>query len=207
MFLQFAVEKGAIDERTRRQYAVHAEAAFRALALAQGVDQQEADPARRFRDLLRAAVAAGRAHIRSLRDNGKPEMRYRPEQLGWRDGLPGGECIGWIGPEGLFLIFDVSLAVAQRLGTEARDPLPAVGITLKRCLLDANMIASRDVKRQRLTVRLPGDPARREVLHVNDDFLTGAEEESETRPGEMAADVPVDDLEYLFRDLEPEAES
>jgi hypothetical protein len=44
------------------------------------------------------------------------------------------------------------------------------------------------------------------VLHVKDDFLIGAEEESETRQGEMAEDVPVDDLEYLFRDLEPEAE-
>ena len=229
LFLQFAVEKGAIDEPLRQYHLREAEVAFRQLASSQGTNQREADPALRFRDLVRSAVTAHRAHICNLTDHGTPEMQYRPQQLGWRhvgsNWVPGGDAIGWIGDEGLFLNFEAAQAVAQKLATDARDPLPIGGVTLKRCLNEAKMLASRELNRSRLTTRLPGDPARTPVLHVVADFLGGEDEEKEEEqktkaggdppgaptnaapkppvdaPPDIPPGAPADDLEYLFKDL------
>jgi hypothetical protein len=207
LFLQFASEMGAIDEQTRQEYAQKAEIAFRQLAASQGANQREADPALRFRDLVRAAVTARRAHICHLDNHGVPDIKCCPQRLGWRNTgaaeapkwLPGGDAIGWIGSEGLFLNFEAAEAVAQKLATEARAPLPVGGITLKRLLLEAKLLAKCETKRDRLTVRLPRDPERTPVLHVIDNFLGGDEEEGNKsaeaqpeRPGGLSPGTSTD---------------
>jgi hypothetical protein len=181
LFLEFAVEMGAIDEAQRRGHADKAENAFRELAGFQGAGQLESDPALRFQSLVRAAVAAGRAHIRGMPGDQYPPGSLERERLGWRkrgdsEWVPGGDTIGWIGNEGLFLNFEAAEAMAQRLATEARAPLPVGGLTLKRRLEEAGLLASRDTNRQRMTVRLPGDPERTPALHVVKDFLSGPED-------------------------------
>jgi hypothetical protein len=169
-FLWFAESAGALgpDEREKLWKRVWA-GVGRAVA-AQGRHQRDGEPAQRFIELLRSALASGRAHLAGL-DGGKPDVDGGA--WGWRrsqgdDWEPKGDRVGWLVEAGhLYLDPDAAYAAAQKLGQEVGDRLGTTPHTLRRRLKEAGLLLSTDTVREVLTVRRVLEGQRRDVLHVS----------------------------------------
>jgi hypothetical protein len=137
------------------------------LAAAQDELQRATDPVERYRDLIIAALIAGRAQVASAATGGHPGTVA--ERWGWqRDGLDWhsrGECIGWVTDDGaLYLEPTASYAAASRLGN--------IGVsaeTLGARMHDRGLIVTtREGPRRHLRHRIQRvvRGVRRRVLHV-----------------------------------------
>ena len=84
-FLLFAHESGAIDSETTRELWARGWQALGEAASGQFQHQEAGEPTRRFRELLSAAIASGRAHVANP-EGGEPEV---PEAWGWRQATVG----------------------------------------------------------------------------------------------------------------------
>src|SRR5262249_44629167 len=126
-FLRFALEAGAVDEAEHRRLWDEVWAALLQAGAEQGEEIAAQDPARRFLELLAAAVPSGRAHLAGP-DGHAPQD---PHVWGWQPHAwtsPGGDAhsemrrkgdlVGWVTPEGVFLDAEAAYASAQRLGEE-----------------------------------------------------------------------------------------
>jgi hypothetical protein len=182
-FLLFAHESGAIDsERTRelwtRGWRVLGEAAS-----GQSQHQEAGEPTRRFRELLSAALASGRAHVANP-EGGEPEV---PKAWGWRKATvgsrdlereewrPQGERIGWLEDEDLYLEPDATLAAVHKQGRDSGEPLAVTGRTLRKRLHECGLLLSTGKEREgreTLTVRHTLKGSRKSVLHMASDFLS-----------------------------------
>ena len=80
LWLEFALEAGAICTAERTELEQRCERAFQELAVLQTRYHQASDPALRFVGLLNAALACGHAHVAD-RQGAAPES---PESWGWR---------------------------------------------------------------------------------------------------------------------------
>jgi hypothetical protein len=179
LFLQFAVESGAITETEARDYAERARAGLLAMAQHQADHQQAAEPAAHFMRLGRAALASGRAHIASLTGVTPAES---PEAWGWRkedthEGptwKPQGRRIGWIEGEAVYIDPEAAHAEAQRLAVEQNDSLAVSCQTLGKRLQERRFLSCSDQERERLTVRKVCQGVRRAVwqMHIQS-FLGG----------------------------------
>jgi hypothetical protein len=136
------------------------------LAALQAQYQQASDPALRFMALLRAALAAGRAHVA----NRHGKVPDSPERWGWRRTPTGrawvcsGTRIGWVAASDLLLEPTASYQVAQQMaGTER---LPVSAQTLRHRLREHGLLASLDAGRQMLLVRRTLEGGLRQVLHM-----------------------------------------
>jgi hypothetical protein len=167
IWLRHTVEIGAVgaDEASR----IRGEVWDALLDLAAGQEelQRATDPVERYRDLIVAALSAGRVHLCAAMTGGAPGPS--PEQWGWqRDGLawrPRGDCIGWVADDGsIFLEPTASYALASRLGS--------VGVsaeTLGARMHDRGLIiVTREGRRRHLRHRIQRvvQGVRRRVLHV-----------------------------------------
>ena len=131
----------------------------------------------RFLGLLRAAIAAGRAHV-AARNGGIPDD---PGTRGWcssrparnpgrAEWLPQGARVGWLDGENLFLDIDAAYGVA-RAAAAGVDGI-AVGIqTLIKRLHQSGRLKSIDERREKLKIRRVIDGRRLEVLHLPADVL------------------------------------
>src|SRR5262245_47477428 len=167
IWLRHAVEIGAVgtDEASRIRGEVWD--ALLDLTAAQEELQRATDPVERYRDLIIAALSAGRAHVASAATGEHPGTAA--ERWGWqRDELnwhSRGECIGWVTGDGaLYLEPTASYAVASRLGN--------IGVsaeTLGARMHDRGLIVtSREGPRRHLRHRIQRvvRGVRRRVLHV-----------------------------------------
>ena len=172
-FLDYARQTGAIsqaeaDERRHRTWQALTQA-----AVAQHRNQTAADPALRFRELLTAAITAGRAHLTTA-DGTQPENpgawgwhqtptpRSGRECLEWR---PRGEKVGWLTEEGLFLEPDAAYAAAQKLARDNGETITVTAQTLRKRLHEHGLLATTDHEsRGRLTVRRTLQGKRRDIL-------------------------------------------
>ncbi len=84
-FLLFAHESGAIDSETIWELWARGWRALGEAASGQSQHQAAGEPTRRFRELLSAAIASGRAHAANP-EGGEPEV---PEAWGWRQATVG----------------------------------------------------------------------------------------------------------------------
>jgi hypothetical protein len=165
IWLQFALEVGAIGTAEQAQLERRNANALNELAARQTQYHEASDPALRFVSLLRSALASGHAHVAD-RSGKKPES---PEPWGWRRSpsgrgwAPQGTRIGWIAGSDLFLDPTLSYQVVQQIaGTER---LPVSEQTLRHRLRDHGLLASTDVGRQMLQVRRTLEDRPRQVLH------------------------------------------
>jgi hypothetical protein len=184
LFLAFAVDCGAVSEAERDELVGRSWRSLGEAARAQAAHQQPAEPARRFLELLRGAIASGRAHLAGV-EGDRPEVHE--ESWGWRRDAyaawePKGERVGWLDGEHVYLEPDAAYAVVQRLGQEVGDRLPLTPQTLRRRLKEAGALASSETKRRMLTVRRTLEGQRREVLHLRKETLSPATEDA--GPGE-----------------------
>src|SRR5215211_2113056 len=179
-FLQFANEVGALFEIEAEELWVRGWQALGEAAAAQSQHHTVGEPTRRFRELLAAAVASGRAHVA----NPRGDRPNKPEAWGWRLGTvgtgehereewrPQGECVGWVEGEELYLQPDAAYAAVQRQGRDSGDALTVTATTLRKRLHERRLLKSTDQNRQALTVRRTLACQRRDVLHLRDDFLS-----------------------------------
>ena len=176
LFLDFAVEVGAITKAERDDFTKRCWAALNKVARAQRVQQAASEPAHRFLELLRAAITSGDAHIASL-DGGEPDD---PAKWGWRTiGTPdyerwagGGHCIGWLEGSDLYLEPTASYVVAQEIGRGTGEPLVVSETTLRKRLHEKKLLASIDKKRETYKVRKTVQGRKTDVLHLRASTLT-----------------------------------
>jgi hypothetical protein len=173
LFLQFAAEAGALETSDAQALWDRAWSAL----LASGADQADhltsADPVTRFLDLLRSALAAGRAHLAS------PEGD-RPEAWavwGWRkttdEPLALGDRIGWVLGDDLYLDPDVAYRSAQQM--TPHEGLAITPRTLWKRIQELGLLAGTDTARGRNLVRVTLQGARRSVLHFRTETLLSPE--------------------------------
>jgi len=171
-FLLFANEVGALSEAEAEGLWMQGWRALGEAAAAQFQHQAAGEPTRRFRELLSAAVASGRAHLAGTEGYEPTSPGAWGWRLSWEEWRPQGERVGWTTGEDLYLEPEAAFAVAQRQGRDSGDPLTITGKTLRRRLHERGLLASTDDKRQVLTVRHTLDGSRRNVLHTSSNFLS-----------------------------------
>jgi hypothetical protein len=175
VFLNFAVKAGAIPKQEGAALLQRGFAALNQVAALQDLQQKTSDPAERFLDLLKAAIASGRAHLAN--EHGRPPLDQ--EALGWHfkgsgeftELVPAGDLVGWLVDGELFLEPDASFAAAQRMARDLGEAIVVSAATLRRRLRDRGVLLSVDDKRQELTVRRTLERVRRKVLHLRADAL------------------------------------
>lgn len=177
LFCTFAVSVGAISEPESEQLKQNAWEALRDVAAAQQSHQGAQDPARRFLELITAALSNGNAHLKIVEET-EPSVR-RPS-LGYQlivhttgtfnldeEWRPLGKAIGWIDDEDVFFEPTTSFAAAQALGRDSHDTLTVTQQTLWKRLKDENLLQSVDQTRNSNIVRKTLDGVRRNVIHLH----------------------------------------
>jgi len=173
IWLQFALEAGAIGTEEQADLAHRMSRALGELAARQAPYQVAGDPALRFVALLQSALARGQAHVAD-RLGGVPEAA---SPWGWRRKAKGGRwtpcgvCIGWVAGSDLYLDSSASYQVAQQAA--GLDRLVASEQTLRRRLHGQGLLASIDTGRQTLLVRKTLEGCPRHVLHLKASALLG----------------------------------
>jgi hypothetical protein len=155
-WLAFATEIGAVDAVEADVQRERAKMAVMAAILTQGEYLGSSDPVERYRDLLREALASGKAHVRAPGEEPGP-----------------GEHLGWTSPEGMFLYPDVSLSLAKRMAESVGDPLPFSGQTMNKRLYERGWLVATnlDKKRKSVAVRKRVEGRTETVLHLKSGFL------------------------------------
>jgi hypothetical protein len=173
IFLQFALEVGAIDSAEGKELEQRSSRALEELGVLQAKYQEASDPALRFVALLRAALLCGRAHLADRRGSAPEE----PALCGWqgkpsgRRWVPQGTRIGWVAGSDLYLEPEASYQVAQQLAGAER--LAVSEQTLRSRLRECGLLVSTDVGRKMLTVRRTLEGCPRQVLHLKVSDLVG----------------------------------
>jgi hypothetical protein len=198
LFLDFALQAGALTQADRGALARRGWQALREAGDLQAEHVQAVEPTALFLRLLAAALPSGRAHAAGP-EGGPPEA---PEAWGWRrrtvgggdnardDWQPGGERVGWVDGADLYLEPEVSYAAAQELARDQGEALPVSPRILHRRLKERGLLASWDGRRQRNTVRRALEGVKdREVLHLRSDTLSPRSGPS--KPSADPADPPI----------------
>jgi hypothetical protein len=177
LFLDFALEAGAITEAERADLERRGWAALQEAAAAHAKHVQAAEPTAVFLRLLAGALASGRAHVAGP-DGGAPP---NAAAWGWRrvptasgqDWQPQGRRVGWLDGGELYLEPEAAHAEAQRLAGEQGEALAVSPRTLWQRLRERGLLDSWDAPRQRNTVRrrLEGHD-RREVIQLRPEALS-----------------------------------
>jgi len=173
MFLQFAVQVGAIGIAKKQELEERSGRALITLATGQAKYQKASDPALRFIALLQAALTCGRAHVADRLGRAP----IQAEVWGWqrigkgRRWAPQGTRIGWVAGADLFLDPTAGYEVAQELAGGERIPVSEQ--TLRRRLQQRGLLASVDAGRQMVQVRRTLEGRPRQVLHLRAMDLVG----------------------------------
>jgi len=171
LFLDFATDVEAITKVQAAELWSRWLAALDEAADSQSQHQAASDPARRFVELIRAAIASGQAHVAN-EDGNEPKSSctwgWRMHTFGTGDDIeevwkPQGARIGWLVGDDLYLEPEASYAAAQKMA--GADSLPVTSRTLHRRLQEKGFLVSTGVKRG-VPVRRTLEGSRREVLHM-----------------------------------------
>ncbi|HEY8601378.1 MAG TPA: DUF3854 domain-containing protein [Thermomicrobiales bacterium] len=174
LFLDYAVESGALSAAWATKSWERGWLALGQAANAQAKHQTASEPTARFLELLGSALGSGKAHV-AAPNGGTPD---EPKTWGWRSVVigtgeftrqewrPQGTRIGWVEGDDLYLDRDAALAEVQRLGREVGDGLAVTAAVLTKRLHEKGLLASTDEARETLPVRRTLEGKRRAVLHL-----------------------------------------
>ncbi|HTU19242.1 MAG TPA: DUF927 domain-containing protein [Gemmataceae bacterium] len=189
--LEYAEASGAIDSDRRRKLWEEGWTSLRDSGSAQRETIEDEEPTACFLRLLRGAIACGRAHLA----NAKGDYPEAPSAWGWREDdarqpptwKPQGARIGWIDGGAVLLEPTASYGAAQEMAHRQGHALPVTARTLWKRLFDRGLLASRDEKRQRNTIRRTLESVKdRDVLHLRMEALftpgEAAEEDVQEAP-------------------------
>jgi hypothetical protein len=157
-FLIFAWQTKALTKKQAHTWWKQAWTTLQHLADAQDQHQSESEPTQHFLNLLQEALASKRAHLKKL-DLDDPS----PYQ--------GGERIGWLAGDKIYLLPEVSYAVAHRLGNAVGNGLAVSPQSLRKRLKERGLIAESEPSRDTISVRKQIDGERWSVLVLNKALL------------------------------------
>ena len=172
IFLEFALEAGAIDATEKQQLEYRNHAALAQAGVLQAKYQESMDPAMRFLVTLRGALTCGHAHVADKRGGAPPDAG----RWGWvtagRTWRGQGTRIGWVAETELYLDSNASYRVFAEATGHSRMTLSEQA--LRHRLQERGLLASRDAGRGMVQVRrtLEGKP--RLVLHLKSSSLVNA---------------------------------
>ena len=189
-FLDFAHEAGALGAEQAKETWGRGWQALEEAAAAQGGHQGAYEPTARFRELLSAAIASGRAHVAGS-DGGTPNPKdHAPGAWGWHGEVKAnategaytewrhqGERVGWLHEGDLYLEPEAAFTAAHKQGRDSGEPLTITSQTLRKRLDEHGLLVSKDKNRGVLTVRRTLAGVRRDVLHTREDFLFSPDHE------------------------------
>jgi len=171
-FLLFAHDCGAISKEEAERFWEGSWRELGEVAASQSQHQVASEPTRRFRELLSAAIAGGRAHVADPGGD-RPE---NPGAWGWRlsgeEWRPQGERVGWLEGGDLYLEPEAAYAAVQKQGRDSGEPPAVTGRTLRKRLHERGLLLSVDDARHVLTVRRTLGGRRWEVLHTSEALLS-----------------------------------
>jgi hypothetical protein len=177
-FLTFAQAVGAIDADEKAELEDRGWRALMSAAEEQAKQIRDLDPARRFLQLLGAALVAGRAHL-AAKEGGEPR---NPEAHGWREEEVGtgqyishrwkplGACVGWVDEENLYLEPEASYAEVQALAEKQGEVIPLNLRGVRQRLKEHNLILSHEPGK--LTRRRMLQGLERVVIHLHTNVLS-----------------------------------
>jgi hypothetical protein len=170
------MEAGAIREEDYKGICERCWNALSAAATAQEKYQEADEPARRFIELVIAALTSGRGHF-AAPSGGEPA---EADLWGWRS-EPGqlerrarGERIGWVTDDDIYLDPETAFAVAQKFARDQGDAFSISAQTLRKRLKERGYLASYGgANRETLMVRRVLEGKTRSVLHLQKNLLVG----------------------------------
>jgi len=177
VFLTFALEEGVVNDEQKVRLEERGWIALGQVAAAQAEHQKDADPVRRFLELLNAALTAGRAHLADR--EGSAPTENGPGGWGWRRNGAGewnsmGDRVGWIDGGKVFLDPEASYRAAQAMAGPNGDGIPISPHRLRK-RLDERGLLKREGARESLTIRRKLEGRLLNVLCMNLDVLSGPE--------------------------------
>jgi hypothetical protein len=159
IFTEFAATHGAaLDGFTER-----AMNALQAVAAAQRAMHEDADPTKRFFDLLAACVEGGYAHLRDSKDDSQPDAE-QARFCGWREERhgehlvmkPQGVCIGWLNEGDLFLNPELAYSAVAEMSRRQGDTFTMSKITLLKRLAEKGLIRKNNAGKNTISQRIAG---------------------------------------------------
>ena len=181
VFLEYALDVGAISESARQELEDRGWEAICGAAKAQRSHQANEEPAARFLELLSAAIAGGFGYVAHVDGNRQPEEF--PSNWGWRsittgsaehkhtEWRPQGDKVGWVECDDLYLETNAAYAVVQKLARAQGSSLSVSQQTLWKRLAEKGHLASKE-KKDRLKVRRNIEGKRRNVIHLKTNTLS-----------------------------------
>jgi hypothetical protein len=193
IFFRFAKEVGAVAEVEAKEHLDGIWLALNEIAKSRNLDVREQEPSRRFVALLASAFTAGKAHL-TAQNGARPS---KAEIWGWHANSPdtrapevrmwmqGGDHVGWVEQDDVFLDPAASYRVAQSMSSGGNS----IGVeerTLWRRLADDKVLATTGDKVGRKTplVQKMLEGRRRNVLHLKRSVFE-SEIDSEVEPMEQ----------------------
>ncbi len=209
-FLRFAAETGAVEQDDCSALLREGWDVLREVAAKQASHQASEDPARRFIELLGAAIASRQVHLADPKTNDRPSSaadwgwRSRPGSAGTTEWIETGTRIGWVEGEDIYLDPDATFAAVQRLAREQGNALAVTQRTLLKRLSEKGLLASQERAAGRNTVRKEIAGRRRRVLHISSKVLcseSGPNGPSGPHPSN-SSEFGTDSVDRLSEDVE-----
>lgn len=166
-FLQETTDEQVLTAEQAEAFMVRAGEAFEEIAVAQAAHVASIDPVDRYFELLRTALASGRAYL--CGPNGdRPEHAYR---WGWSSDdagelRPRGRQIGWVNGPDVYLLPDAAFQAANE-AAPYQQGVPIAEQTLRRRLKERGLLKSTEPERSSLLLRKTLGGVRHKVLHLN----------------------------------------
>ena len=202
IFVEFLVSEAGISAAEAEDLRTRCWHGLLVNGEAQEEHHEQVDVSLRFISLLKSALASGNGHCGAT----KGVVPDSAALLGWKPAgalssgsretlFPGGDLIGWVEGEALYLDPIASVRVAEKMAP-ASEPFHCGSTTLARRLQSSGLLASTDGSRKRLPVRKVVQGTRRELLHLKLSVLLEPDQPSQSshsdrrEPGEPRFTLP-----------------
>jgi hypothetical protein len=177
-FLQYAFEYGAISPQQAQEYYARCEEALRRVAEDATNESKQEKPSEQWRKLIAEALASKKSHLVTAKGE-NPGAEYgwvksvrtveiegiEHEEITYRGG---GTQIGWIDGEDIYLSPAAAYSAAKAMGSATGDDITTREATLRKFLVQDNLLASTGLKttRKTITIRRSLENIQRDVLHL-----------------------------------------
>ena len=161
-FLQYAFECGAISAEQAQSYYSRCEKALRLVAEEAATESKQEKPSEQWRKLIAEALISKKAHLVTAKGE-NPGSEYgwvksvrtvaiegvEHDEITFRGG---GDQIGWIDGEDIYLSPGAAYSVARAMGSATGNDITTLEKTLRKFILQDSLLASTDLATARKTI-------------------------------------------------------
>lgn len=168
LYMDYARDSNAITDAEHGGYVANGWETLLTAADAQNTQQESAEPAQMFLEMLRSAIFSERAHLVSMTGR----MPFDGKGFGWSRNTGSSEMralgkkVGWVDGEDLYLESTAAYAMADAVAVSAGSTLGIQPGTLNKRLKEGGFLVSTGEERGRIKVQRTVEGARQEVLHL-----------------------------------------